>query len=132
MISTAVSLSDCLTIPREDFISAAVGLVAGYPVRLYIEHSRRHTLTVAFYLIMPACPAPLFWRTWRQRVTMDVAIRVSGRGTWKTRTVQFGDQMDIANLFEWPWEKVVREGSPQFPDGTMKIEAKFRMADPFS
>lgn len=64
-----------------------------------------------------------------RRVLMQVQARIGGEGGWKTMTCFLGpgkwngwdDMLGVA------WEAAVSEGSPFFPDGKMRVEARFKV-----
>lgn len=134
VLHTAVKLEDCLQLQQRCHFRLCLGLVAGCPMYVYVEHEadkRRPQgaesgLEVSVLLQLPhwdedSCEP-------QRAFTFRVQLRLAGQGDWWTEEGEVGYDCWCAwkRVFDKPWE-VVFEGSPYFPGGEMKVEAKFQL-----
>lgn len=153
-ISTTFSLEEFRSEDFEEYgtICLHVGLVSGYPLLLTVKRIDivddddaskiiERVLSLDFLLEMPELPVgegeddddafKLDDESASLHLFMDMRVRVSGEKKWRKKEAFFecGVGQEWFNYFEKHCEEVVKEDSPHFPDGEMKIEARFRLHD---
>lgn len=137
-LKVSLPLAQCTNVSEANPLFKCLGAAAGYPVGMRVEQAqgkgkgKAQTFGLKFRLKMngqttyrPDDPPPIV----KRGVLMRVQARVGGEGEWKTMTCFLGDQ-------EWQWWDdmlgvawgfAVREGSPFFPQGEMKVETRFKV-----
>lgn len=115
-----------------------IGAAAGYPVGMTVEQgpakgkAKARTVGLKFCLkmygesIFAADEPPSIVK---RGVLMRVQARIGGEGEWKTMTCFLGGEewQGWDDMLGAAWSNAVREGSPFFPDGKIRIEARFKV-----
>jgi hypothetical protein len=114
-----IDLEDCKSFKYTEMAEVMLGVAAGYRVSLEVQKSREPAtvgLFVAFTPVSsvagPAVPGPF----------ARVRIKTDEKVTTYDNAFSVGLGVGFRDFFQKPWEEVVCDGSPYFPQGRMSVK----------
>jgi hypothetical protein len=124
-IRTTIALTDCLRlVGAGDFVQGTVGLVAGYPLRMYVSRGEADAVSLGFAILLPSWEeARLNYldMPWRG-LTFAMSVK-AGAFAWEYR----GCACPLWLAFPKTYTELVGDGSPYFNGGKMVVTATFRV-----
>lgn len=125
---TTVTVDDVV---GENGLRKSLGLVAGYPLVFFLRRDSEGDDDALVGCEAPMHFSPMGGQPPLRAVTMQVKLRLNGKGGWTTLTPSANMAASFyataVGLIEESWPFVMRKGSPLFPEGTMTVELECRL-----
>lgn len=131
--TSTLDLADVLSLAKEGHYHRCLGLVDGYPLRIYLIREEGEQEQTSFDInagvVMPTWKAQVWEGGPGRGASFEYKFRVGTRASVYNERLIVGDNSPFwgyQNVFGKPWEEVVCAGSAYFPGGQLKVEVHFR------
>lgn len=130
-VKVELDLSDFLTLQSGERFHKVCGLVSGYPlylaiIRKEVDGDVKDNISCFWFLKMPSSSDEAAEGAFR-RVPLTISWKMTGGvGFFVNHFFNDSKGWGHEDIYGKPWEEVINEGSPYFPQGKSTIEATIK------
>jgi hypothetical protein len=125
--TSTIALDDLIGLSKGDDVYKYLAIAAGFPVDINIEHSADDTLGVYIGVRMPDNELE---EGQERCVKFRCRVRLGGVDKTLHHKYMDGQLWGWKTFIQKPWEEVVHEGSPFFPNGECPVVVTMELLNP--